>query len=42
VVADSCEHSNDPSCFIKSGEFLEYPNILLACQEGLYYLKLAG
>jgi hypothetical protein len=35
MMAGFCEHGNEPSGFIKGGEFLAYLSVLLASQEGL-------
>jgi hypothetical protein len=34
-VVSSCEHGDEPSGFIKCGEFLDWLIVLLASQEGL-------
>jgi hypothetical protein len=41
-VAGSCEHGNEPSGFIKCGEFLDLLSVLLASQQGLYSMELVS
>lgn len=35
MVVGYCEHLNEPSGFVKGGEFLDELSVLLACQEVL-------
>jgi hypothetical protein len=41
-VAGYCEHGNEPSGSIKCGEFLDWPSVLLASQEGLCFMELVS
>jgi hypothetical protein len=41
-VAGSCEYGDEPSGSIKYGEFLDKLSIVLASQEGLYSMEIAG
>jgi hypothetical protein len=39
-VAGSCELGNEPSGFMKCGEFLDFAEELLASQDGLWLMGL--
>jgi hypothetical protein len=39
-VAGCCDHDNEPSGFIKGGEFLDCLSVLLTYEEGLWSLDL--
>jgi hypothetical protein len=41
-VAGSCEHGDEPSGFIKCGEFLDWLSELLASQKGLCSMELVS